>query len=396
MSPDDWGMDDSFGPADPETAAREKRRRERDARRAERAEDKPPSREHPGATASDRSDEQPGAMPPPEQRLPSTPAREPFAQRMASMRHRLGPVRGRARSPQASAARGGNEGGLGSRFGQRTALGVLALVALAALIAVGAAALIDRVRGDDDPPPQATLQVENVTIPEGLARSQIAPVAREAGLSGSYMKASVTARGFDPGKYGGSGARNLEGFLFPATYELERNTNVQDLVGKQLEAFEANISQVDMAYARSKNLTVYDVLTIASMIEREVQIAAERKLVAAVIYNRLRAGMLLGIDATTRFAVGNYSSPLTNEQLDSPSPYNTRLVAGLPPGPIGNPGLASIEAAAHPAKVDYTFYVVKPGTCGEHNFSSNEADFARDQAAYQQALEEQGGSPDTC
>ena len=104
--------------------------------------------------------------------------------------------------------------------------------------------------------------------------------------------------------------------------------------------------------------------------------------------------MPLGIDATTRFAVGNYTTPLTESQLDSPSPYNTRLTAGLPPGPIGNPGLAAIEAAAHPAKVDYLFYVVKPGTCGEHNFSSNEAQFARDQAAYQQAAGGEGRLPD--
>jgi UPF0755 protein len=87
---------------------------------------------------------------------------------------------------------------------------------------------------------------------------------------------------------------------------------------------------------------------------------------------------------------------LTQSQLSSPSPYNTRLHAGLPPGPIGNPGLAAIEAAARPASVEYLFYVVRPGTCGEHNFSSNEAEFARDQAAYQRALEAKGGSPTSC
>jgi UPF0755 protein len=272
----------------------------------------------------------------------------------------------------------------------------VALLAIVALVAVAAAAVVDRVGDDDEPSPQLTLRVENLTIPEGLSRPQVAEVTREAGLSGDYERASESARGFDPGKFGAEAPRNLEGFLFPATYELERNTNVKDLVAKQLVAFEDNIAGVDMSYARSKNLTVYDVLIIASMIEREVQLPRERRLVAAVIYNRLRDGMPLGIDATTRFAVGNYSSPLTDEQLDSPSPYNTRLVAGLPPGPIGSPGLASIEAAARPAKVDYTFYVVKPGTCGEHSFSSNEADFLRDQAAYEQAQEAQGGSPDTC
>jgi UPF0755 protein len=171
---------------------------------------------------------------------------------------------------------------------------------------------------------------------------------------------------------------------------------LSDLVQLQVQNFRRRIKAVNMKYARSKNLTTYDVLIIASMIEREVQVPRERKLVAAVIYNRLHDGMPLGIDATTRFAVGNYTRPLTNLQLDSPSPYNTRLRAGLPPGPIGNPGLATIEAAAQPAKVDYLFYVVKPGTCGEHNFSSNDAQFARDQAAYQRALEAKGSSPTSC
>jgi UPF0755 protein len=106
--------------------------------------------------------------------------------------------------------------------------------------------------------------------------------------------------------------------------------------------------------------------------------------------------MPLGIDATIRFAVGNYLQPLTNSQLQTPSPYNTRLNPGLPPGPIGNPGFAAIQAAAHPARVNYLYYVVKPGTCGEHSFSSREAQFLRDQAAYQRALEAKGGSPTSC
>ena len=105
-----------------------------------------------------------------------------------------------------------------------------------------------------------------------------------------------------------------------------------------------------MKYARSKNLTIYDVVTIASMIEREAVGEGDRKLVAAVIYNRLHEGMPLGIDATIRFATGNYTQPLTESELAVDSPYNTRTHTGLPPGPIDSPGLASIEAAAHPAK----------------------------------------------
>jgi uncharacterized YceG family protein len=133
------------------------------------------------------------------------------------------------------------------------------------------------------------------------------------------------------------------------------------------------------------------------MVEREAQLDSERPLVAAVIYNRLHEGMPLGIDATIRFATGNYTEPLTESELAIDSPYNTRLNAGLPPGPISSPGLASIEAAAHPAKADYLFYVVKPGTCGEHSFSSTEAEFQADVARYNSARAANGGeSPDTC
>jgi UPF0755 protein len=250
---------------------------------------------------------------------------------------------------------------------------------------------------DDLTTPPQKRGIVTVTIPEGLSRAQIAPLASQAGLTGSYLKASVRSKYLKPAHYGAQGrARNLEGFLFPDTYEVKSGTPVANLVQLQLQDFRRRIKSVNMKYARSKNLTTYDVLIIASMIEREAQVARERPLIAAVIYNRLHRGMPLGIDATTRFAVGNYTSPLTESQLNSPSPYNTRLHAGLPPGPIGNPGLASIDAAAHPARVGYLYYVVKPGTCGEHNFSSTAAQFDRDQAAYQRALQAKGGSPTSC
>ena len=126
------------------------------------------------------------------------------------------------------------------------------------------------------------------------------------------------------------------------------------------------------------------------MIEREAQLPRERKLVAAVIYNRLKQGIPLGIDATIRYATGNWQQPLTQSQLALDSPYNTRTNAGLPPGPIGNPGLASLQAAARPARVGYLYYVVKPGTCGEHAFSSTFAEFERDQQRYNEAREAAG------
>jgi cell division protein YceG involved in septum cleavage len=261
---------------------------------------------------------------------------------------------------------------------RRAAALVLGIVLVLAAVA---AALAYRHFHREAPPPPPVLKTVTVTIPEGYSRAQAAEVAREAGLKGSYLKAS----------------QGHEGFLFPDTFELEKGAPAADLVRLQLEDFKRRIAGVDMGYARSKNLTTRDVVTIASMIEREAQLEKERPLIAAVIYNRLHEGMPLGIDATIRFATGNYDQPLTESELAVDSPYNTRLNAGLPPGPIGSPGLASIEAAAHPAHVGYLYYVVKPGACGEHAFSSSAAEFEADVAAYDEARQAAGGeSPDSC
>jgi peptidoglycan lytic transglycosylase G len=254
-----------------------------------------------------------------------------------------------------------------------------ALLAVAALGALGAAALAYRHFHRDSAPP-VELRTVTVTIPEGYDRAQAAQVARQDGLRGSYLKAS----------------RGREGFLFPDTFELDLHAPASELVRLQLEDFRRRIRGVDMSYARSKNLTTHDVITIASMIEREAALEGQRKLVSAVIYNRLRDGIPLGIDATTRFATGNYDRPLTEAELASESPYNTRNHIGLPPGPIDNPGLASIEAAAHPARVGYLYYVTEPGACGKLAFATTAAEFERDVARYNEAREAAGGRSPTC
>jgi UPF0755 protein len=254
------------------------------------------------------------------------------------------------------------------------------------------ASALDALSHNPPPPP-----VIRITIPEGKSRRESAPLARQAGLRGDYLAASRGSKSLDPSRYGAPQGATLEGFLFPATYELRTGATARQLVDQQLRAFKQNLARVDLRYARSKNLNVFDVLTIASMVEREVMVPSERRLVAAVIYNRLRDGMNLGIDATLRFALSNWTKPLKVSELESDTPYNTRNHPGLPPGPIGNPGLASIEAAAHPAKVPYLFYVVKPGTCGEHAFSSTDAAFQRDVQRYNDARAAAGGkSPTKC
>jgi UPF0755 protein len=241
-------------------------------------------------------------------------------------------------------------------------------------------------------------RIISLTIPEGLSRREVAPLAGRAGVRGDYVRASADASLLDTRRYGlQKDPDSLEGFLFPATYELRSGASAADLVRRQLAAFDDTLAQVDQSYARRKNLTTFDVVTIAAMVEREAQQPRERKLVAAVIYNRLKQGIPLGIDATIRYATGNWQQPLTQSQLATDSPYNTRTNAGLPPGPIGNPGLASLQAAARPARVGYLYYVVKPGTCGEHAFSSTSAEFERDRQRYNEARDAAGGqSPTKC
>lgn len=188
----------------------------------------------------------------------------------------------------------------------------------------------------------------------------------------------------------------LEGFLFPATYELPAPPTPDDLIVRQLQSFQQNFNTISLSKARKANLTPYDVLIIASMVEREARLTRERPLIAAVIYNRLKAGMPLGIDATFRYASGDWVNPIRQSELEKDGPYNSRTRQGLPPTPIGNPGLASIEAAAKPANVDYLYFVVKPGRCGEHAFSSTIEKFNADTQKYNQAREALGKSPVTC
>jgi UPF0755 protein len=130
-----------------------------------------------------------------------------------------------------------------------------------------------------------------------------------------------------------------------------------------------------MEYADSKNLTEYEVVIIASMVEEEVLVPKERPLVAAVIYNRLRVGLPLGIDATIRYGLSiPPTEPIHQSELESDSPYNTRRFAGLPPTPISNPGLAALQAAAHPANVDYLYFIRK-ADCKSHFFTASESEF---------------------
>jgi UPF0755 protein len=234
------------------------------------------------------------------------------------------------------------------------------------------------------PPPKPL----RIIFPEGFTRSQMAVRIGEVNKI-AEQKRNVTPK-LSPPRYlaltAGSSRvpkqfltqgrpPNLEGFLFPATYEFTKRTTTRQLVNHQLATFQKNWGSVNLRYARSKNLTPYDVLIIASMIEKEVIAPEERALVSAVIYNRLKAGMVLGIDATLRYGLDiPPTESIRQSQLDSDNPYNTRKVAGLPPTPIANPGLASMQAAAHPARVNYLFFVRKPDK-KHHFFTASEDEF---------------------
>jgi len=233
------------------------------------------------------------------------------------------------------------------------------------------------------PPPKPL----RIVFPEGFTRKEMAQqitavdkIAQRKRHVNPILSAKqyliATASSSLPGTFARDRKRrNLEGFLFPATYDFTKRTTSAELAKDQLDAFQVNWRKVNLGYSKSKNLTPYDVLIIASMVEKETLSPDERQLVAAVIYNRLHARMPLGIDATLRYGLDiPPTESIHQSQLESDSPYNTRKVVGLPPTPIANPGLASMQAAAHPAKVNYLYFVRKPDK-KHHFFTDNFQEF---------------------
>ncbi len=254
-------------------------------------------------------------------------------------------------------------------------------------------------RHEDPPPPPVEtappLARLRIIFPEGFTRRDMVErvgAVRQIAIQKRGVTPRLTARGYanasatilPPQEFRKDWARtrSSEGFLFPATYEFTKLTSSARLVRDQLAFFRRQWRSVDLRYAKSKNLTPYDVLTIASMIEKETVAPEERRLVSAVIYNRLRQGMPLGIDATIRYGRNvPGTEALKQSDLESDSPYNSRRRLGLPPTPISNPGLASIRAAARPARVDYLFFVRKPDGV-HHFFTASESEFFSKKCEY--------------
>jgi UPF0755 protein len=219
------------------------------------------------------------------------------------------------------------------------------------------------------PPPAA--KVTELTISEGQTRAAVDKLLRSQHVRGSYLAATRRSKLLDPRRYGARRSPlSLEGFLFPSTYQLLDPVRISALVADQLTTFRKRFATVNLAHARRRHLTPYDVLIIASLIESETPTAHDRPLVSSVIYNRLADGMPLQLDSTTRYATGNLHGALTVSELNSRSPYNTRVHTGLPPTPIDSPGMPSIQAAAHPANTRYLYFFAKPCSQGSV-FSSN-------------------------
>jgi UPF0755 protein len=251
----------------------------------------------------------------------------------------------------------------------------LAITVAAALVAASAASAA---------PPKPVLL--GISFPEGFsARQMVDRVAavRRIAIAKRHVTPTLTAKSYAvaltkaraPAAFRPLMKRtSIEGFLFPSLYKFGPADPAARLIALQISEFERRWAAVDLG---SVSANPYEVLTVASMVEREAAVDDERSLVAAVIYNRLTQKMPLGIDATLRYGLGIPGTrPLTKTQLQNDSPYNTRRFTGLPPTPIGNPGLASIEAAAKPASVDYLYYVRIPNTV-RHFFTADYAEFCQ-------------------
>jgi UPF0755 protein len=228
------------------------------------------------------------------------------------------------------------------------------------------------------------------TIPEGYTAKQVAErVAAKTGISQDELTRLMTTGApefaaqhpYLVGAYGGS----LQGFLFPKTYRIKKGASAKSVVEMMLDQFDKELAGIDLSYAKSKNLTVTDVAIIASIVERESQIDREFPMVSSVIYNRLHSKMRLQMCSTVLCTMPEGTKVLTNSDTAKKTPFNTYQLSGLPAGPICNPGLKALDAAAHPDQTKYLYFVLT-GKDGSQTFATNEADFLKAKAKYKQVF----------
>jgi UPF0755 protein len=230
-----------------------------------------------------------------------------------------------------------------------------------------------------------------VTIPEGYTVVQIADKLAAEGICGkSQFLNEVQSGTFDVPfvrdlpkdkhvKY------RLEGYLFPDTYEFERGESAHQVLQEFLDNFARHIEGDVTARMQARGLTLDQLLTEASLVEKEARVDKERPIIASVIQNRLQRHMKLQIDATLEYILG-HKDVLTEKDTQVDDPYNTYRIDGLPPGPIASPGMASIEAVLNPAKTGYLYYVVKNDGSGQHYFATTYQEQLHNEALSRQNL----------
>jgi UPF0755 protein len=219
-----------------------------------------------------------------------------------------------------------------------------------------------------------------VTVPEGLTVREIAELLEKAAIADKERFLAEAAKPELLSLIGMEG-RGIEGYLFPNTYYFTPFMTERDILIAMVEQFRVSFNSRLAEQAKEIGLDVHQAVTLASLIEKETGVDEERPLISAVFHNRLRARIPLQSDPTVIYGLKNFSGTLTRKDLQSPSPYNTYRISGLPPGPICNPGLSSLTAALNPAQVPYLYFVSKND--GSHLFSVSLAEHNRAVRMYQ-------------
>ena len=227
---------------------------------------------------------------------------------------------------------------------------------------------------------EGKVRLYRVTIPEGFTLQQIAQTIENAGFgeAETFYRLTIDPAVVQAHKFEG---QSLEGYLFPDTYYFPKGFSQEKIIDAMTQRFRDAISDAWLTRAATLGLTLHQVVTLASIIEKETGTPTERPLIASVFHNRLKKGMRLETDPTVIYGITNFDGNLTRKHLRTPTPYNTYVIKGLPPGPIASPGHAALEAALYPADTDYLFFVSRKDRT--HQFSSNLKDHQKAVRKYQ-------------
>lgn len=253
---------------------------------------------------------------------------------------------------------------------------VTAAVIIMLFLIIGVVAYVYIKKGKNTEP--AVPATYKLTVPEGYTNKQTAEKvdsATEGHITIADFEEAVNSGVYDF-SFVTEGGGNLEGFLFPKTYDVTEEQSAHSLVERMLEQFEIETEKLDWSQAAANGVSRYQVLIIASMVEKEAKVPEERPVIASVIYNRLKAGMKLQICSTVQYALGEWKPKLSYSDLEVNSPYNTYKINGLPPGPICNPGFESISAALSPSSTDYLYFILTSPD-GHHSFTSDYNQFLK-------------------